>query len=105
MLKPIPVQPARIKTVPTWRIYSQWAGHASYLGVVSAPNPRTAVERAIQQFKSPVQNIGNGLWPSCGTERERLTLTPTRNIVAPNFRPVAFQQNRGASTSHRRATD
>jgi hypothetical protein len=51
MLKPIPVKPARIKTVPNWRIYSQWAGHSSYLGVVSAPNPYAAIERAIQQFQ------------------------------------------------------
>ena len=51
MLKPIPVQAARTKAVPTWRIYRQWAGHAFYLGVVSAPNPHTAVERAIQQFQ------------------------------------------------------
>jgi hypothetical protein len=51
MLKPNQLLSARTKALPTWRIYSQWAGHASYLGVVSAPNPRTAIERAIQEFQ------------------------------------------------------
>jgi len=36
---------------PTWRIYSKWLGHTSFLGVVTAQAEHLAIQQAIEQFQ------------------------------------------------------